>query len=241
MNIRVYQSAEQIAGAAASIYAAQLTRKPDSVFGFATGSTPIPTYQALIKLNQRGELDFSRCVTYNLDEYVGLATDHDQSYDYFMRKQLFDHINIKRENTHLPSGIASDLQAECARYDAAVDTAGGVDVMLLGVGLNGHIGFNEPSDAFVYGTNIVNLTESTIAANVRFFSSRDEVPRQALSMGIGQIMASRQIVFIAMGEAKATILKQAFQGPVMPQVPASILQFHPNAVILLDEGAASLL
>lgn len=241
MQVHVFKTAEQAAKAAATVFAAQLVRKPDSVFGFATGSTPIPLYQELIRLNREGIIDFSQCRTWNLDEYVGLKPDHPCSYRYFMNEQLFDHINIKKENTHVPCGTNPDMAKEAADYDKAIAAAGGVDVQLLGVGHNGHIGFNEPNATFIYGTNIVNLTESTINANARFFDSRDEVPRQAISMGIGTIMMARRIVMIATGKGKAQAICGSIKGDVDPRNPASILRFHQNVQYFLDEDAASLL
>lgn len=184
-------------------------------------------------------LDFSQCVSYNLDEYCGLPETHPCSYHAFMKDQLFDFINMKA--SFVPNGNASDLQAECARYDAAIQAAGGIDMQLLGIGRNGHIGFNEPAGRFVYGTQIVNLTESTIQANRRFFDSEKDVPRQAISLGIGGIMAAREVVLIAMGEDKAQAIHDMVCGDITPGVQASILRSHPHATILVDKAAASLL
>lgn len=237
MIVHVFENAAQVARAAAALFAAQILKKPDSVLGLATGSTPIDTYQELIRLHKDGILDFSRVTTFNLDEYVGLAADHEQSYDYFMRKQLFSHINIK--STHLPSGIAPDMTQECRDYEELIKQAGGIDLQLLGIGNNGHIGFNEPADAFPYNTNITSLADSTIKANRRFFTSEDEVPKTAISMGIGTIMEARSILLLAMGEGKADAILQMVEGPITPRLPASILRSHPSVTVLLDKAAAS--
>lgn len=241
MKIIVLENKQAQGEAAASLFAAQIMRKKNSVLGFATGSTPIPTYAALVDMHARGILDFSDVRTFNLDEYVGLAPDHEQSYDRFMREQLFSKVNIKEGNFKLPRGNAPDIAAECARYESEIEAAGGVDLQLLGIGYNGHIGFNEPEDVFSDGTHCVTLSEATIEANKRFFASADEVPRQALSMGIGSIMRARNIVLVISGKDKAEIAKAALTGPVSPSVPATILQFHPNTTVLLDKGSASLL
>lgn len=239
MKVHVFRDSAALAKAAASIFLAQLLRKPDSVLGLATGSSPIETYQELIRLHQEGIADFSKATSFNLDEYVGLAADHPQSYVAFMQQQLFGQVNFKA--SHLPSGVAENLEAECSRYDQAILQAGGIDLQLLGIGSNGHIGFNEPDARFVYNTSIVKLAESTIEANQRFFDSLDQVPRQAISMGIGTIMEARTILLIATGKGKAEAIKGLVQGQIDPLLPASILRAHPDAVILLDKEAASLL
>ncbi len=239
MQIRVFDTKEQVGIACAMLIAGQITGKPDSVLGLATGSSPIGCYRQLIEWHKAGALDFSQTVSFNLDEYVALPVEHETSYHAFMKAQLFDHINMKE--SFLPDGNAADLQAECRRYDAAIAARGGIDLQLLGIGRNGHIGFNEPADAFVYGTQIVNLTESTIAANQRFFSSADEVPRQAISLGIGGIMSAKRVVLIAMGADKAQAIHDAVKGDVSPRVQASILRCHPDAVFLVDREAAALL
>ena len=225
---------------AANIIAAQIQLKPNCVLGLATGSSPVGTYKELIAKYQSGDLDFSQVHTVNLDEYVGLTKDHDQSYAYFMRTNLFDHVNIDQANCNIPNGMNPDAEAECARYDAVIDGFGGADLQLLGLGPNGHIGFNEPAPEFPKETHCVDLTESTINANSRLFDSVDEVPRQAYTMGIGTIMAAKQVLVVVSGEDKAQIVRDAFFGPVTPEVPASILQFHPNAVAIVDEAAFSL-
>lgn len=224
----------------ANIISAQVILKPDSVIGLATGSSPLGAYSQLIEWYRKGDLDFSRTRTVNLDEYVGLGADHDQSYAWFMRRNLFDHINIDLKNTNIPNGLEPDAQKECSRYDAVIHGLGGVDLQLLGLGGNGHIGFNEPCEEFVKGTHCVDLTQATIDANARFFESPDIVPRQAYTMGILDIMQARRIVLIATGANKAQAVYDSFCGPVTPKVPASILQLHPDFTLVADEAALSL-
>lgn len=224
----------------ANIISAQVILKPDCVLGLATGSSPLGAYQQLIKWCERGDVDFSQVKTVNLDEYVGLAADHDQSYSYFMHQNFFDHINIDPNNTHLPNGLELDDAKECRRYDKVIEDLGGVDLQLLGIGANGHIGFNEPADQFVTGTNRVNLTASTIAANSRFFADESMVPRQAYTMGMLAIMQAKRIVMIATGANKAQAVYDAFCGPVAPKMPASILQLHSDFVLVADEAALSM-
>ncbi len=239
MNIVVCKNLEAQGEAAASLFAAQILRKPNSVLGFATGSTPIPTYAALAGLCKRGALSFAAVRTFNLDEYVGMDPDHAQSYFRFMKENLFSKVNIQAQNYRLPNGNAADVDAECARYEAEIEAAGGIDMQLLGIGHNGHIGFNEPGAEFPTATHCVTLTPRTIEANRRFFASADDVPKRALSMGIGTIMRARKIVLVISGADKADITAKALKGPVTPEVPASILQFHPNVTVVLDEAAAS--
>ena len=226
---------------AAAILAAEVVSNPSCVLGLATGSTPIGTYKNLIEWYNAGNLDFSGVSSINLDEYVGLSPEHDQSYRYFMQTNLFDHINIKRENTHVPNGLASDLDAECQRYNDVIHQLGPIDIQVLGMGHNGHIGFNEPDDHFPLETHSVTLAQTTIDANARFFASADEVPRQALTMGIKTIMRAKKVLVVVSGTDKAEIVKKAFTGPVTPEVPASILQMHPDVTIVGDEAALSLL
>ncbi|NLM85107.1 MAG: glucosamine-6-phosphate deaminase [Clostridiales bacterium] len=237
MIVHVFDTPAQVARAAAAVFSAQILKKPDSVLGLATGGTPVDTYKELIKLHQDGILDFSQVTTFNLDEYEGLPTSHPESYVAFMKRNLFDHVNIKQ--SRLPDGLNKDHQKECAAYDEEIRQAGGVDLQLLGIGNNGHIGFNEPSDHFVYDTNLVDLTPSTIKANRRFFDSEDQVPRKALSMGIGTIMEARSILMIALGEGKAEVVQKMVEGDIDPQVPASILRAHKDVTVLLDRAAAS--
>lgn len=225
---------------AANLISTQVILKPDSVLGLATGSSPIGTYEFLIDWYKKGDLDFSQISTVNLDEYVGLDTNHDQSYAYFMHKHLLDHINIDQKNTHLPDGINDDTAAECARYDKLIHDFGGIDLQLLGIGGNGHVGFNEPDSFFPSGTHKVALTQSTLEANKRFFPSIDDVPTHAYTMGIRDIMQAKRVVMVINGVGKAQTLKDAFFGPVTPQVPASILQFHSDFTLVADEAALSL-
>ena len=225
---------------AANIIAAQIYLKPDCVLGLATGSSPVGTYKELIAKYEAGDLDFSKVRTVNLDEYVGLTKDHDQSYAYFMRSNLFDHVNINQNNCNIPNGMNPDAEAECARYDAVIDAFGGADLQLLGLGPNGHIGFNEPGEAFELETHCVDLTQETIEANKRFFDGNvDLVPKQAYTMGIKTIMQARKVLMVANGKGKAEIIKKAFFGPVTPEVPASILQMHPDFILVGDEEALS--
>lgn len=216
--------------------------KKNAVLGLATGSSPIGMYTELIARYNKGEISFADVKSVNLDEYVGLSADHDQSYSYFMHHNLFNHVDIKEENTNLPNGLAEDPVAECARYDAVVASMGGVDIQVLGIGNNGHIGFNEPASYFSKGTGLVDLTDSTIDANARFFATRDDVPTQALSMGVGQIMNADKVLLLAMGKGKAEILEKSIFGDVTPEVPASILQFFKGEVIVCaDEDALSVI
>ena len=239
--LRIYQEADYAAMSrrAAHIIAAEVIRRPNCVLGLATGSTPVGTHQQLTAWNRQGDLSFREVRTVNLDEYKGLAPTHDQSYRYFMQANLFDHIDIDPAATNVPDGLAADPDAECARYDQLVASLGYADLQLLGLGRNGHIGFNEPCDRFVKETHVVDLTESTIEANARFFASRDDVPRQALTMGIGCIMAARRILLIASGDDKAEALYNAFCGPITPACPASILQLHGDVVVVGDKAALS--
>ena len=225
---------------AANIISAQVILKPDCVLGLATGSSPLGTYEQLIKWYEKGDLDFSRVHTVNLDEYVGLDLSSAQSYVYFMHHNLFDHVNIDPANTNIPNGMAKDAGEECRRYDAVIRSLGGVDLQLLGLGVNGHIGFNEPSRYFAKGTHQVALTDITIQANKRFFASADEVPRQAITMGIYDIIQAQRVVMVASGKEKAEAIRKSFFGPITPEVPASILQFHRDFTLVADEAALSL-
>ena len=223
---------------AANVMADVIRKNECAVIGLATGSSPINMYKELIRMYEAGELSFKTVKSVNLDEYVGLSPDHDQSYAYFMNENLFKHIDIDKNNTNLPSGLAEDPAAECKRYDAVIDSMGGVDIQLLGIGNNGHIGFNEPDSYFPKTTSLVELTDSTIDANSRFFASRDLVPTKAISMGIGQIMAAKKILLVAFGSGKAEILEKSLFGPVTPEVPASILQFFKGEVVICADDAA---
>ncbi len=237
--MRIYQASNYLTMSrrAANIISAQVIIKPNSVLGLATGSTPIGTYRQLIEWYKKGDLSFAEVHTVNLDEYVGLPVTHDQSYRFFMQTNFFDHIDVKPEWTNLPDGMAKDAAAECARYNRIIRELGGIDLQLLGMGHNGHIGFNEPEEAFELETHLVDLTESTIQANARFFASMDQVPRQAITMGIKSIMQAKHILVVVSGEDKADIVLKAFRGPVTPAVPASILQMHPNVTLVGDEAA----
>ncbi len=226
---------------AADMYEALILSKPACVLGLATGSSPLPLYRELVKRNKEGRIDFSRVRSANLDEYKGLSGDHPQSYRYFMQTNLFDHINIKPENTIVPSGLVEDVDAMCEAYEQAIEAWGGVDLQLLGLGHDGHIGFNEPEDHFPAMTHEVKLLEITREANKRFFNSIDEVPTAAYTMGIGTVMAAKKILMVVTGKDKAQILKDSFFGPITPQVPASVLQLHPDVTVICDEAAASLL
>ena len=224
---------------AASIIAAQVMSKPDCVLGLATGSTPVGAYRQLVQWYRQGDLSFKEVRSVNLDEYFGLAPTHDQSYRYFMQDNLFDHVDIVPENTNVPNGLAGDAGMECARYERVVAALGYADLQLLGLGRNGHIGFNEPCAEFPVATHLVDLTESTIEANARFFASAGDVPRQALTMGIGTIMRARKILVVASGADKADAVAKMIQGPVTPAVPASVLQLHPDVTVVCDEAALS--
>ena len=227
---------EKLSRQAANLIIAQITMKPNSVLGLATGSSPEGIYKELIAANKNGDVDFSQVTSVNLDEYVGLTGKDDQSYRYFMQSRLFDHVNICQENTYVPNGVAADLDKECEEYDARVARFGGIDLQLLGIGLDGHIGFNEPDDIFVKGTHVIDLHESTIEANSRFFASIDDVPKQAVTMGMGNIMCAKKVLLIANGKAKKEILEKAMFGPITPRVPASILQLHPDVTVIFSEN-----
>lgn len=237
MEFHVYESARAACEAAGVLIAAQVTRKGDSVLGLATGSTPIPAYEMLVQWYQRGVIDFDRVRTFNLDEYVGIDHKNPLSYHAFMQEHLFSKVNLRPENVHLPSGHSAEAGLS---YDNAIHAAGGIDIQLLGIGRNGHIGFNEPAKEFTFGTHVVTLTQDTIEANARFFKSADEVPRQAISMGIGNIMAAKCVVLVATGASKAEAVYKTVCGPITPEVPASILQLHPCCVILTDHEAGAL-
>lgn len=221
---------------AALVIASQLKSKPDSVLGLATGSSPVGTYRELIKMYENGEIDFSSARSVNLDEYVGLSPEDTQSYAYFMRTNLFDHVNIKKENTNIPNGTAEDLDAECRRYDKLVLELGGVDLQLLGIGTDGHIGFNEPDSVFSKLTHTVRLAQSTIDSNARFFESADKVPTTAITVGMMTIMQARSVLLVANGPSKRDILNKALNGPITPEIPASILQLHPHVTVIYSEN-----
>ncbi len=239
--MRIYQGEnyDAMSRRVANILSAQVIFKPNCVLGLATGSTPVGAYRQLIDWNKRGDLSFSEVKTVNLDEYMGLAPTHPQSYRHFMQTHFFDHIDICPENTNVPNGLCADPQAECQRYNQVIRDLGGIDMQLMGIGHNGHIAFNEPGEAFELETHVIDLAPTTVEANARFFTSMDEVPRQALSMGTKSIMQARCILIAVSGASKAEILARAFCGPVTPEVPASILQLHPNVILVGDKDALS--
>jgi len=222
---------------AVNLLSAQVILFPSSVLGLATGSTPLGVYRQLVEWHRKGDIDFSRTSTVNLDEYVGLALGHSQSYRHYMKQNFFNHINVDPARTHLPDGLASDLLAECRRYDSIIDTLGGIDLQLLGLGHDGHIGFNEPGQAFEKMTHVVQLTPQTIEANARFFANPSDVPKRALTMGIKSIMLAKKLVIVVSGADKAEILAKVLYGPVTPEIPGSIIQLHPDATIVADAAA----
>ena len=229
--IRV-SSYEELSRKAADIISAQVILKPGCVLGLATGSTPIGTYRQLIERFRRGDLDFSRVTAFNLDEYLGISPEHPQSYHAFMQEHLFRHINICPQRCHVPEGCAEDPRAFARAYDQAITEHGGIDLQLLGIGNNGHIAFNEPGDAFIKETHVVSLKKSTIEANKRFFTSIDQVPTQAITMGVGSIMQAKKVLLLAEGPVKKDALEKALYGPICPQMPASILQLHPDLTVI---------
>lgn len=241
IEIEIVPDHESASARVAGFIVEQIRRKPASVLGLATGGTPERTYELLVEKVDAGHLSFSQATTFNLDEYVGLRPDHPQSYHAYMRSRLFGATDFDAERTHLPNGTANDLPDAGRQYEALIAEAGGIDLQLLGLGANGHIGFNEPGATEDSRTRVVDLTEETIAANARFFDSPEDVPRRALTMGIATILEAREIVLIATGESKAEAVERALCGPVTPQMPASFLQRHPSVMFALDEAAASLL
>ncbi len=241
MNVLVFDTEEQIGIAAGYYMCGQVLQKPESVLGLATGSTPIKAYDHMISLYKQGAVDFSRVTTFNLDEYCRLDVRDKNSYHSFMYENLFNHINIPEDNINFLNGNAWDLKKECESYEKKIKDAGGIDIQLLGIGSNGHIAFNEPADAFQRWSHVVDLKESTIKDNSRFFDSVEQVPTQAVTMGIGSIMQAKRILIIAIGEKKAKAIKQVIDGNVTPNCPASILQFHKDVTLMLDKGAASLI
>ena len=227
------ESYEELSRQAAEIIAKQIKEKPESILGLATGSSPLGLYKCLA---EDKELDFSKATSVNLDEYVGLTGENDQSYRYFMNENLFSKINIRKEYTFVPNGCAEDVEKECREYDERIEKLGGIDIQLLGIGLDGHIGFNEPDEVFIKETHLVDLDASTIEANARFFNSIDEVPKKAVTMGMGGIMGAKKVLLIANGKNKEEIVKKAFFGPITPKVPASILQLHPDVTVIYSKN-----
>lgn len=239
MRILVVNDYNEMKNKAANIIASQMVLKPNSVLGLATGSTPLGTYEELVRLYKIGIISFSEITSFNLDEYYGLSKNNNQSYNYYMYMNLFNHVDIDEDNVHIPDGMCENIERECADYERKIKESGGIDLQLLGIGRNGHIGFNEPSDSFQLNTHLVQLDKDTIEANSRFFASIDEVPTRAISMGIGSILRAKKIVLLASGGEKADAIYDTVKGPITPKVPASILQLHPDVVIIADKEAAS--
>lgn len=239
MRVIIVKDYDEMSKEAARIIARQIREKPNCVLGLATGGTPIGTYKELVRMHKEEGLDFSQVVTFNLDEYYGLPPDHPQSYHYYMFEHLFNHVNIKRENIHIPDGLAKDVEAFCREYERKIKKAGGIDLQLLGIGRDGHIAFNEPGSSLASRTRIVALAPETIKDNARFFEREEDVPRYAISMGVGTILEARKILLIANGKSKADAIAATVEGPVTSQITASALQLHPNVTIVVDEEAAS--
>ncbi len=241
MRIIITENYDDMSNIATDIIAAQLILNPDSVLGLATGSTPTGMYEGLVKLYNEGRIDFKDVVTFNLDEYCGLPDENDQSYHYFMDKNLLSKVNVAPENINIPSGVAEDMEKTCIEYDEKIQSFGGTDIQVLGIGVNGHIGFNEPGDVFVGETHIIDLDETTIEANARFFEKKDDVPKQAITMGMRSIMSAGRILLMASGSGKAKAIYDAIKGPITPLVPASILQLHEDVIVVVDKEAAKLI
>ena len=239
MKVIKVKDYNELSSKAAQLITEQIIKKKNSVLGLATGSTPIGVYQELIGKFQKGELDFSEVITFNLDEYYGLSPEHPQSYYFFMWDIFFKHINIKKENVHLLNGVTENVDKECKQYEDLIKKNGGIDLQILGIGNNGHIGFNEPDVSLNTKTHLVNLTAKTIKANSRFFNDVQEVPRQAITMGIGTIMRARKIILLASGKRKAKVIERTINGPINTKVPASVLQLHNDVTIVVDQKAAS--
>ena len=241
MKLIIVENYEEISKLAAINIKDVIDKNPNAILGLATGSTPMGTYKELIKMNEENEINFSNVTTVNLDEYIGLSEKDTQSYRYFMNANLFNHVNIKKENTFIPNGLAKDIQEETKNYDKKIDELGGIDIQILGIGTNGHIAFNEPSDFLISGTHLTNLTQSTINANSRFFNSIDEVPKTAITMGLGQIMKSKKILLLAHGENRATVIKEVLSEKITTKNPATMLQMHKDVIIIIDKTIGSLI
>jgi glucosamine-6-phosphate deaminase len=239
MNVIIVKDYQELGVRAAQLVADQITRKKNTVLGLATGQTPVGMYQELIKKFKKGEIDFSQVVTFNLDEYYGLSPEHPQSYHYFMWDTLFQHININKENIYLLNGITDNIDEECQKYEDLINKRGGIDLQILGIGDNGHLGFNEPAIGLNSKTHLVNLSKATIRANAKYFNDIKEVPRQALTMGIGTIMKAEKIILLASGRKKSPVIVKTIKGPVSTEVPATVLQLHNEVTIILDQDAAS--
>ncbi|MFO7152484.1 MAG: glucosamine-6-phosphate deaminase [Bacillota bacterium] len=241
MEIIIARDYDEMSKKAAQIIAEEIKKKPELVLGLATGGTPVGTYRELVRMYRKGEVDFSRVITFNLDEYLGLPPEDERSYHYYMYSNFFDHVNVKPENIHIPNGVAEDIEEECRRYDEAIKEAGGIDLQLLGIGVNGHIGFNEPGEKLMAHTHVTTLAPDTIKANARFFNSEDEVPRKAITVGLGTIMKAKKIVLLASGKEKAGIMAELLgDNAVSTKVPASFLLLHPDVTIVMDEEAAQI-
>lgn len=241
MKIYIEENYEEVSKRAALIMASQVILKPNSILGLATGSTPIGMYEELVAMYKRGEVDFSNVTTFNLDEYYKLPIENENSYYSFMMNTLFNHINVKKENIHLPNGMTDNVEEECRNYEEKIKEAGGIDVQLLGIGGNAHIGFNEPDENLNVNTNLVDLTEKTIRDNSRFFDNEEDVPKKAISMGIASIMKAKKIILLASGEGKAEAIRDMTNGYISTKVPASILQAHQDVTLIIDKDAAKLI
>lgn len=241
MRLIIVDNYDELSKIAAREISKVIKIKSNSVLGLATGSSPVGMYKELIKMYKNGEIDFSKIKTINLDEYVGLNSEHEQSYRYFMNENLFNHINININNTFLPNGLAKDLNIECKEYDKKIGELGGIDVQLLGIGSNGHIGFNEPDEKLSSGTHVIKLSEDTIEDNSRFFNNIYEVPKKAITMGVGEIMKAKKIVLIASGENKAEAIKELLSGNIKTENPSSMLQMHRDVTVIIDKEAAKLI
>lgn len=241
MKIIVAKNYKELSKQGALIIAEEIKNNPYTILGLATGSTPLGTYEELIKMYKDERLDFSKITTFNLDEYYGLPATHEQSYAYFMKHNLFKHINIDLKNTHIPNGITENIEEECKKYDKLIKEKGNIDIQLLGIGVNGHIGFNEPSEELPIGTHLVKLTKNTIETNSRFFDSVEKVPKQAITMGMGTIFSAKKILLLAYGNQKAKIISEIINGKCSTKVPASILQIHPNVTVIIDENISGYL
>lgn len=239
MKVIVVKNYEEMSLEAAKFMANIVNEKPEAILGLATGGTPVGMYQDLIKMNKEGNVDFSKVTTVNLDEYIGLSGDHKKSYRFFMNDTLFNHININKVNTFVPNGLAENVEEECKKYDSKIVELGGIDLQLLGLGGNGHIAFNEPDSSLVVGTHLTGLTQDTIDANARFFKSANEVPKTALTMGLGGIMQAKKILLIASGEGKADAVQAMMNGKITTDCPASMLQMHRDVTVIIDEAAAA--
>lgn len=241
MKLIVTKDYNELSKVAAKEMAEVIKHNNKSILGLATGGSPVGMYKELINMNKNGEIDFSNITTVNLDEYIGLSGEHPQSYRYFMNENLFNHINIDKNKTYVPNGLAKDIEKECTSYDNKIEELGGIDVQLLGVGNNGHIAFNEPSETLLAGTHLTDLKEDTIEANSRFFDSIDEVPKKAITMGLGQIMKAKKIILIASGEGKAEVVKAMVSGKISTDIPVTMLQMHRDVTVIVDKAAAKMI